>query len=113
MDVIKVLPEYLDLGVDQEEMRQIALTVLAQRIREIKLSVAQAVVQARSCELMDNPEGSSASLQQAHRLQLEYHEFYAQWLGLDSRPAGGREEYQRRPGKDEGPAGGEAAKGEP
>ena len=82
MDVIKVLPEYLDFGVDKEEMRQIALTAVAQHIREIKLSVALAVVQARACTLMDNLEGSNTALQQARRLQREYHEFYAQWLRL-------------------------------
>ena len=82
MDIVKLLPEYLDLGVDQEEMRQIALAAVAQRIREIKLSVAQAVVQARACTLLDNLEGSNTALQQARRLQREYHEFYAQWRRL-------------------------------
>ena len=82
MDVIKLLPEYLDMGVGQEEMRQIALAALAQRIREIKLSVAQAVVQAGSSTLMENPEGSDTALQQARRLQREYYEFYAQWRRL-------------------------------
>ena len=92
MDIVKLLPEHLDLGVDQEEMRQIALAAVAQRIREIKLSVAQAVVQARACTLMDNLEGSNTSLQQARRLQREYHEFYAQWRrlsGSENRSASG------------------------
>lgn len=82
MDIVNLLPEYLDLGVDQEEMRQIALAALAQRIRDLKISVAQAVVQARACTLLDNLEGSSTALQQARRLQREYHEFYAQWRRL-------------------------------
>ncbi len=90
MDVIKLLPQYLDLGVDQEEMRQITLTALAQRIREIKLSVAQAVVQARACTLLDNLEGSNTALQQARRLQREYHDFYAQWRRLGG-PGSGEE----------------------
>jgi hypothetical protein len=82
MDVIESLPEYLDLGVDQGEMRQIALAALAQRIREIKLSVAQAVVQATACSLMDDVDGANAARQQARRLQREYHEFHAQWRRL-------------------------------
>ncbi|MCH7713759.1 MAG: hypothetical protein IIC99_09065 [Chloroflexi bacterium] len=108
MDVIKLLPEYLDMGVDQEEMRQITLAALAQRIREVKLSVAQAVVQARACTLMDDTEAAGTALQQARRLQREYHEFYAQWLGLEGPVAGGLNEKLPRPGKDEGSRGGAA-----
>ena len=81
-DIVNLLPEYLDMGVDQEEMRQIALAALAQRVRDIKLAVAQSVVQARASTLLDNLEGANAALQQARRLQREYHEFYAQWLRL-------------------------------
>ena len=82
MDIVKLLPEYLDVGVDEEELRQLSLAAVAQRIREVKLAVAQAVVQARACTLMDNLEGSNTALQQARRLQREYHEFYAQWRRL-------------------------------
>ena len=82
MDIVNLLPEYLDMGVDQEEMRQIALAALAQRVRDVKLAVAQAVVQARASTLMDNLEGANTALQQARRLQREYHEFYAQWRRL-------------------------------
>lgn len=107
MDVVKILPEYLDIGVDDEEMRQISLAAVAQRIRQLKLAVAQSVVQARSSTLMDNLEGANSSLQQARRLQQEYHHFYAQWRrlgGLD--PAGG-EDNPQRPGND-GSSGGAA-----
>lgn len=82
MDIVNLLPEYLDMGVDQEEIRQIAMAALAQRIREIKLSVAQAVVQAKVCTMMDDLEGSDKALQQARLHQREYHELYAQWRRL-------------------------------
>ena len=88
MDIVKLLPEYLDIGVDQEEMRQLSFAAVAQRIREVKLAVAQSVVQARACTLMDNLEGSNKALEQARRLQREYHEFYAQWRRLGGSGSG-------------------------
>ncbi len=56
-DISRTLVRFLDTGVDGQEIRQLCRTAIAQRIREIKPAAAQAVVQARSCDLMDNPEG--------------------------------------------------------
>lgn len=83
MDIIKLLPEYLDTGVDAEELTQIAQAALAQRIRDLKLAIGQAVVQARSCTLLDNLEGSHQALQRARQLQREYHHFFAEWTRLN------------------------------
>lgn len=79
MDIIKLLPEYLDLGVDPEEMQQIAQAALAQRLRSLKLAIGEAVVQARAATLLDNLEGSHQALHRARQLQREYHHFYAEW----------------------------------
>jgi len=84
MDIIKILPEYLDNGVDAEELAQIAQAALAQRIRDLKLAIAQAIVQARSCTLLDNLEGSHQALHRARQLQKEYHHFYAEWQRLSN-----------------------------
>ena len=81
-DISRTLVRFLDTGVDGQEIRQLCRTAIAHRIREIKLAAAHAVVQARSCDLMDDPEGSTDAHQQARKLQREYHDFYAQWLGL-------------------------------
>ena len=117
MDVVKLLPEYLDIGVDEEEMRQISLAAVAQRIRELKLAVAQSVVQARASTLMDNLEGANSSLQQARRLQQEYHHFYAQWRRLGGLAPAGEEEKPQRlgpgPAKDDGSSGGTAEEAGP
>jgi hypothetical protein len=88
MDIIKLLPEYLDLGVDQDELVAIALAALAKRIRDVKLATAEAVVQARACILLDNLEGSHQALQRARQLQREYHHFFAEWQRL-VKPSGG------------------------
>ena len=113
MDISRMLVQYLDTGVDGHEIRQLCRAAIAQRIREIKLAAAQAVVQAKSCDLTDNPEGSNAALYLARSLQREYHEFYAQWLGLEGPVAVGSAEGAERPGKDEGPPGGAAEEEEP
>ena len=115
MDIAKSLVQYLDTGVDGQEIRQLCRAAVAQRIREIKLASAQAVVQARSCDLMDDPEGSNVALEQARRLQREYHEFYAQWLGLEGPVSGGLEQPQQRrgPRNDEEPPAAAAEEGGP
>lgn len=95
MDTIQLLPEYLDVGVDPGELRQIALAALARRIRELKLAVAEAVVRSRACELLDDQEGIRQALQGARQLQVQYHHFYAEWrqLGEQTQSAGaGNEE---------------------
>lgn len=107
MDVADILTKYLDRGVDGQEIRQLCRVAVAQRIRDIKLATAQAVVQAKSRDVMDDPDGSDAALQQARNLQKEYREFYAEWLGLvqwpgpDGTVADGQDDGAERPGKSE------------
>lgn len=84
MDIIKLLPEYLNLGVDADELVAITQAALAQRIRDTKLAIAQAVVQARACTLLDNLEGSHQALHRARQLQKEYHHFFAEWQRLSN-----------------------------
>lgn len=82
MDIIQLLPEYLDLGVDQKELVAVTQAALAKRVRDLKLAIAEAVVQARACTLLDNLEGSHQALQRARQLQREYHHFFAEWSRL-------------------------------
>lgn len=89
MDIIKILPEYLDLGVDPDELNAIAQAALAQRLRSLKLAIGEAVVQARAATLLDNLEGAHQALQRARQLQKEYHHFYAEWQRLQLASAKG------------------------
>ena len=50
-DISRALIEFLDTGVDGQEIRQLCRAAIAKRIREIKVASAQAVVEARSCDL--------------------------------------------------------------
>ena len=108
MDIARSLAEFLGTGVDSQEIRALCRAAVAQSIREIKLASAQAVVLATSCVIMDDPGGSNATLDQARRLQWEYHEFYAQWLVLEGPAAGGLDREAQGPGprNAEGPPGG-------
>jgi trehalose-6-phosphate synthase len=87
LDIVKLLPEYLDLGVDADELVAISQAALAKRIRDLKLAIAEAVVQARACTLMDNLEGSHQALHRARQLQQEYHHFHAEWSRLQASPS--------------------------
>ena len=90
MDIIQLLPEYLDLGVDQDELEAVTQAALAKRIRDLKLAIAEAVVQACACTLLDNLEGSHQALQRTRQLQREYHHFFAEWSRLQACTEPGR-----------------------
>ena len=98
MDIIQLLPEYLDSGVDQDELVAVTQAALAKRIRDLKLAIAEAVVQARAGSLLDNLEGSHQALHRARQLQREYHHFYAEWSRLQV-PLEDPEERQRIGGR--------------
>ena len=82
MNLEQLLREYIDIGVDDEEMQQIALASLAERIRGLKLQIAQAVNEARACLLLDNLNGSNQALKTAASLKKQYHYFYGEWHRL-------------------------------
>ena len=86
MNLEQLLKEYIDVGVDDVEIRQIALASLAERIRGLKLQIAQAVNEAKACLLLDNLNGSHQALKAATGLKRQYHHFYGEWrrLGGDS-----------------------------
>ena len=82
MEIVKLLSQFLDVGVDGEELRQIALAALAHRLRELKLAIGVAVVDAQG-ELMEGClPGVDRSLQKARRLGEEYRSMYRQWCAL-------------------------------
>jgi hypothetical protein len=87
----ELLAKYLDIGVDKDELRQIALAALARRLRELKLAVGDAVVHAQGEMLSSRPAGVEQALAQARRLQKEYHSLYCQWQDLYQREAHGTE----------------------
>jgi hypothetical protein len=103
VEIIKLLSQFIDVGVDGEELRQIALAALAHRLRDLKLSIGVAVVDAQG-ELMEGClPGVDRSLQKARRLGEEYRSMYRQWCGLYRQEACGP-----GPGTEAGSAGGDA-----
>ena len=102
MNLEQLLKEYIDIGVDDEEVRHIALASLADRIRGLKLQIAQAINEARACLLLDNLSGSNQALKMAASLKKQYHYFYSEWrrLGGDVSPNGPFDSAQDRPSED-------------
>lgn len=82
MEIIKLLSQILDVGVDEEELRQIALAALAHRLRELKLAIGAAVVEAQGEMSEGCLLGVDQSLQKAGRLGDEYRSAYRQWCAL-------------------------------
>ena len=77
-----LLRDYIDVGVDDQEIRQIALASLAERIRSLKLQIARAIVEAKACLLLDNLQGSSQALKAARGLKRQYQYFHVEWCLL-------------------------------
>jgi len=78
MDVIKMLPEYLDTGLEDGELEDITRIALAKHIRELKGAIANAVINAKSFNLLDNLEGANKALTEARKFSKQYHHFLAE-----------------------------------
>jgi hypothetical protein len=87
VDITNLLSHYLDQGVDEEELRQIALAALARRLRELKLAVGEAVVRAQGELLLGCMGGMDQALHQARMLGKEHRCLYRQWRELYQRGA--------------------------
>lgn len=88
MEIIALLSQYLDVGVDGGELRQIALAALAHRLRDLKLAIGLAVVEAQGEMMAGCLLGVDQSLQRAGRLREEYRALYRQWCDLYRQEAG-------------------------
>lgn len=82
MDTNNLLPKYLDIGVEEEEMKVITLMALQGRLKQLKVAIAEMILQAQASLFMDNLEGQNVSLKQARKLKKEYHHFYAEYRRL-------------------------------
>ena len=83
MDVIKLLPEYLD-GLEDSELEGITRVVLMRQVQALKESIAVQVVNARSATLMDDLDGSTKYLGQARKMKTQYLHFLAELRRLDA-----------------------------
>jgi hypothetical protein len=83
MDIVKLLPEYLDIGLEEGELEDLTRLVLQKQLRALKESIAVQVVNARSAMLMDDLEGSNRYLSQARKFKNQYHHFLAELQRLN------------------------------
>ena len=81
-DLITLLPQYIDLENDEDEIRQIALVAMGNLIRALKLAMAEACLTSQCALNADNLDGSNKALKEARRLSKEYHFCMAQWKRL-------------------------------
>ena len=62
MDVIEILPEYLDAGLEAGELETLAISAIEAHLVQLKRAIANSVISARSCTLMDNLDGSTKAM---------------------------------------------------
>ncbi len=90
MDLIKILPEYLDVGLEDGELENLVEVTIRDHLAQLKRAIAHAVVSGRSFAQMDNLDRSQKSLEEARKFQEQYHQFTAELARLhDSKPAVG------------------------
>ena len=78
----ELLVEYLGDTVSENEIKEIALFALTERIRELKLNIGRLVLAAKSANKLDNFDQSNKALHQARDTSREYHELLAEWKRL-------------------------------
>jgi len=82
MDIIKTLPDFLDIGVEEEEMKVLSLNALAKRLKLLKDTITDVLLGAKAHALTDNFTAQNEALKEAKRLKKEYHHFYAEFNRL-------------------------------
>lgn len=75
MDIIKILPEYLDAGLEEGELEELVKVSIKAHLTQLKRAIAQAVISARAFTLMDNLDGSTKALEEARKFKKQYHHF--------------------------------------
>lgn len=75
MDIIKILPEYLDTGLEEGELEALVTASIQAHLVQLKQAITRAVISARAFTLMDNLDGSTKALEEARRFQKQYHHF--------------------------------------
>ena len=83
MDIVEILPEYLDIGLEDGELKELSRWALEKQILGLKQSIAIQVINARSATLMDDLDGSTKSLSQARKMKEQYHHFLDELNRLD------------------------------
>ena len=92
MDIINLIPDYLDTGLEDGELEELTRMVLQKQIRGLKESIAVTVVNARSASLMDDLEGSHKFIAQAKKMKIQYHHFLGELTRLEKREEKGEME---------------------
>ena len=82
MDVIKILPDYLDVGLEEGELEDLVTVTIQAHLVQLKRAIANSVISARSCTLMDNLDGSTKAMGEARKFQKQYHHFLAELTRL-------------------------------
>jgi len=78
MDMIDILPEYLDTGMVDGEIKNLAVSTIRNHLTQLKQAIANSVISARSHTLMDNLKGADTAMEQARKLQTQYHYFLSE-----------------------------------
>ena len=86
MDVIDILREFIDTGVQEEELRSLVEDSIQAHIKLVKQAMANAVISARAAVLLDNLDGSTKMMAEARKLKKQYHHFLAELARLRGEP---------------------------
>ena len=82
------------VGESAEEIKRTILTALAIRIRDLKVAIAQTLLDNKFAKLLDNTQAANVSLDQLKKLERQYQSCMNEWkrLGGDEYVGKGDEE---------------------
>lgn len=81
MDIVKLLPEYLD--GDEGQLQALAGMALRKRCNTLRETIADGIVTARAMALMDDLEGQSKVLKEVRKLKAQLNAFQAELRRLE------------------------------
>jgi len=79
--LVDMLPEYIT-EAGGEEIKAIALVSLGEAIRNAKMDIARALIQAKSAMIMDNMDRANQMSEQAHKIQNGYQQLLEEYKAL-------------------------------
>ena len=87
MDTIDIIKDFIDTGVQEEELKRLVDDAIQAHILQVKRAMVNAVISARAAVLLDNLDGSTKMMAEARKLKKQYYHFLAELARLRGEPA--------------------------
>lgn len=71
------------MGESEEEVKRVYLTALSIRMRDLKVAIAQTLLDNKAAMLLDNMQAANTALGQLRKLKRQYQSCKSEWNRLE------------------------------